>query len=56
MFAFGNLHRRAAGVCAVGALQEQSSPAGTEGCHADTLTPGLKRPGQIYIKVKENLC
>lgn len=41
-----DLHRRAAGVYAGGAWQEQSSPGGTEDCHADRSTPGLKRPGQ----------
>lgn len=41
-----DLHRRAAGVYAGGAWQEQSSPGGTEDCHADKSTPGLKRPAQ----------
>lgn len=47
-----NSHRRVAGVCAGGVWQEQSSPGGTEDCHADKLTPGLKRPEQQICKNK----
>lgn len=45
VFAFQDSRRRAAGVCAGGAWQERSSPGGTEDCHADRSTPGLRRPG-----------
>lgn len=38
--------RRAAGVCAGGAWQEQSSPGGTVDYHADRSTRGPKRPGR----------
>lgn len=37
-------HRHAAAVCAGGAWQEQSSPGGSEDCHVDRLTQGLRKP------------
>lgn len=52
--AIWNSHRRAAGVCAGGAWQEQSSPGGTEDYRVDRWTRGLKRPGQIFKKVAQN--
>lgn len=55
VFAIWNSHRRAAGVCAGGAWQEQSSPGDTEDCRVDRSTPGLKRPGQTCKKVAKTL-
>lgn len=54
VFAIWNSHRRAAGVYAGGAWQEQSSPGGTEDYRVDRSTPGLKRPGQICKKWQKN--
>lgn len=45
-FAMWNSRRHAAGVCAGGAWQEQSSPGGSEDCRVDRSTPGLKRPAK----------
>ncbi len=55
VFAIWNSRRRAAGVCAGGAWQERSSPGGSEDCHVDRSTPGLKRPGQTGKRGRKRL-
>lgn len=56
VFAIWNSRRRAAGVCAGGAWQEQSSPGGSEDCRVDRSTPGLKRPERVGKRHSECSC
>lgn len=53
-FAVQDSRRHAAGVCAGGVWQEQSSPGGTEDYRADRSTQGPKRPaGNIKMTLNE---